>query len=108
MENKKLNIGDKLYCIQYGGIQSVLTIDRITEKMAFSGSTKFYNKIEKNNKIKIFGASGFSVRYWDLESPELREKHIKNLMVKKLSNFYFERQTTETLEKVCELLKINL
>jgi hypothetical protein len=108
MENKKLQIGDKVYCIQYGGIQNILIIDRTTEKTAFSSSTKFVNNIEKNNKVKIIGGSTFSIRYWDLENAELKEKYKKTLMVRRLNNFNFEKEETNMLQKVCELLKINV
>jgi hypothetical protein len=49
-----LLIFNKNYCIQYGGIQKITIVDRLTPKTAFCGTSKFNLELE-NGKAKLIG-----------------------------------------------------
>lgn len=107
MKDNKLEKGDKLYCIQYGGIQKIVLVDRLTPKMAFGGGSKF--DLEVSNGIaKVIGGGLYSPSYYYLETEELKLRHEKNMLVKILSNMNYEKFPLEDLENVSKILKVNI
>jgi len=107
MKDNKLEIGDKLYCIQYGGIQKIVIVDRLTPKMAFGGSSKFDLEVS-NGRAKVIGGGLYSPSYYFLETEELKLRYKKNVLVKILSNIYYEKFPLEDLESVSKILNIKL
>lgn len=106
MKDNKLEIGDKLYCIQYGGIQKITIVDRLTNKTAFCGNCRFKLELE-NGKAKVIGGDTFSPMYYYLETEELKLTHKKNMLVRTLSKANYEIYTLEELDSVLNILKIN-
>ena len=107
MKDNKLEIGDKLYCVKYGGIQKILTVDRITPKTAFCGVFKFILELE-NGKAKVIGGDRYSALYYSLETEELKQAYKKKMLVKILNETNYEKFILEDLENVLKILKINI
>lgn len=107
MKDNKLEIGDKLYCIKYCGIQKIVLVDRLTPKTAFCGNSKFNLELE-NGKAKVIGGGTYSPMYYYLETEELKLTHKKNMLVKVLSTTNYDKFSLEELENVIKILKINI
>ena len=107
MKDNKLEIGDKLYCIQYGGIQKIVQVDRLTPKNAFCGILRFNLELE-NGKAKLIGGGQYSQKYYHLETEEIRLTHKKNMLVKILSSTNYDKFSLEDLESVSKILKVNI
>ena len=107
MKDNKLEIGDKLYCIQYGGIQKITIVDRLTAKTAFCGTSKFNLELE-NSKAKLIGGGTYSQKYYILETEELISKYKKSMLVKILSSTNFDKFPLGDLENVSKILKVNI
>ena len=105
MKDNKLEIGDRLYCIQYGAIQSIKTIDRLSAKTAFCDTSKFNLELE-HGMAKLIGGGSFSKRYYLLETEELKSTHKKNMLVKILSSTDFGKYTLSDLEAVFNVLDL--
>jgi hypothetical protein len=107
MKDNKLEVGDILYNIQYGVIQDVVKIDRLTPKMAFSGFRKFNIELI-NSKAKLIGGSGFSPVFYHLETDVLKHKYKKNKLIKVLEYTDYSKYSLEELENVINILKIKI
>lgn len=107
MKDNKLEVDDILYNIQYGGIQDIVKIDRLTPKMAFSGFRKFNIELV-NGKAKLIGGGDFSTIFYHLETEELKLKHKKNKLIKVLEYTDYSKYSLEELENVINILKIKI
>jgi hypothetical protein len=94
-EEIKLNVGDRLYYFQYGIIGHTITIDRVTDKTAWSDRTKFKREQGCNHYIRSIGSGSYSGHY-RLETPEiLAEYGLKLKRRKAIEGF-------EKLAKACQ------
>lgn len=67
----QLQVGDKVYVSSRHG-QAIHTIDRVTEKTAFSGDWKY--KREYTNSIQAIGVNIWSATTAKIATPELVKK----------------------------------
>ena len=101
---KKLQIGDKIYATNDYGVNSVITIARITPTLAIT---------DKGDKFKINTDNGFCHKvpkddpwtftgrtYYQLETPELKEILQKQRLVQKISKFDFKKLDLKTLIEI--------
>ena len=104
---KKLQIGDKIYATNNNGVNSVMTIARITPTLAIT---------DKGDKFKINTVDGFCQEvpkfdnwgltscngrtYYQLETPELKEILQKQRLVQKISKFDFNKLDLKTLIEI--------
>ena len=107
MKDNKLEVGDRLYRIQYGAIQNIVTVDRVTPKTAFCGFSKFILELD-GGKAKVIGGSSYDPTWYYLETEELKLTHKKNVLAKRLISVNYDKFTLEELESVANILKLNL
>ena len=107
MKDNKLEVGDKLYCIQYGAIRNIVTVDRLTPKTAVCGFSKFVLELDEG-RAKLIGGSSYGPLWYYLETEELKLTHKKNMLIKRLSSANYSRLTLEELESVANILKVNV
>lgn len=99
----QLNVGDKIALeSNYGGV-SIYTIDRVTEKRAYSGNQAF----QREYRDKGFGTivpspkeSGWGRRHFTFAN----EKHFSEIENQKLKNWFRSFQpTTEQIKSIHQL-----
>ena len=107
---KKLQIGDKIYCVDNYGIDCILEIARITPTLAIT---------TERIKFKINAVDGFCIKtpkdnpysfngrcYYQLETDKLKEIYQKQTLIKKLSKFDFNKLDLKSLIEINNKLKI--
>ena len=110
-EEITLNVGDKLYYLQLGLLRHKITIDRITDKTAFSGNIKFKREQEYNYYIRAIGSDTYSGHY-SLETPELLAEYTIKQKRQKASEAFNKLAKSchsadeETINKYLEAIKL--
>lgn len=105
----KLKVGDIIYSDSYGKITGKYTIHRVTEKMAFAKvNSKGYElkfQIEYGSWLKLVGKTD----RWDhssykVETPELKDKYDRMLMVQKISQVVWGEFPLEALRNIMAIV----
>ena len=95
---KLLQVGDKIYFVQYSSYSSINTITRVTSKMAFykireGYEGRVYREISDNGYVKEVGRKSFSSTSCYLLTPdkeiEIRAYFKKQKILNKLYKFNF-------------------
>lgn len=101
----KLKVGDKIFTIQYDRIISVDTVERLTEKTAFTSQGSKY-KIEYSDAKNILPASKSTFYNLDhyLETPEIKLKWQRQLVVSKLEKTDWKSLSTKQLGEIYNIV----
>jgi len=104
MESKQLQVGDKLYqTSHYKNIEAVITIDRVTNTQAFSGSRKFKRVLGSQNIATVIGSS-WSIYFYQLEDTELQDRLFRQNAIKKIKESDYKSVSSENLKHILEIL----
>ena len=105
----KLKVGDIIYSDSYGKITGKYTIHRVTEKMAFakvnSQGYELKFQIEYGSWLKLVGKT----ERWDhasyyVETPELKEKYERMLMLQKLDATTWGNFPTDKIREIMDIV----
>ena len=96
---KQLKVGDVVYYDSLGLNKYI--IDRVTKTMAMSGLTKF--KIDYDNIVQMVGGGWNS--YCQIETPEIKEKYEKYILINKITKINWKEMSLDTLHQVWVLAK---
>ena len=110
----KLNIGDKVYTFKYGAFTEY-TIDRVTDKIAYSKSAKFDRIAADDEHFKIKAASDWGPFYATLENEAVRlwklrleAKGLARGLIKSLESVFLnslDRMSQDGVRAKIEVLK---
>lgn len=73
---KQLEVGDVLYTQGMRGFDRHI-IDRVTKTQAIAKHTKFCRNSSHDVTFKVLGMSGYRTSYGYLETPELKERYLR-------------------------------
>jgi hypothetical protein len=82
---RTLEVGDKIYRIQYGRTAFFGTIDRVTKTMAFIENIKFKRKF-LDSYVDLIGESIWSSTSFQIENPDLKQKAEKEYKIQFIKN----------------------
>jgi predicted transcriptional regulator len=99
----ELNVGDIIYCLSYGKVVEIHTIERLTKKQAISNNVKFRREYKEANWIDVIGRSQYSTNIYKLESPELKQQRRRQYIINRLKHYKYENLNDEELEKINDI-----
>lgn len=105
----QLKVGDKIFTIQYDRIISVDTVERLTEKTAFTKKGSKY-KIEYSEDLHISSASKSA--YYNyvhiLDNRELQQKWQRQLVISKLEKTDWKSLSSKKLAEIYNIVNSKL
>jgi hypothetical protein len=99
----KLEIGTELTAHKYGRVHGITKIDRVTEKMAFAGTTKFKRE-SLSDWIRPIGADTYGSYGYCLTTQEDREEITRSRRIEKLKDYKWDKLSDDSLRKIIEIL----
>lgn len=103
-EKKLLNVGDEIAEHNYGTYTGVLKIDRVTEKFAFAGKSKFKREYFNPNWISVYGGDKWSRISYSICTPEIKHAIRMNNKRKKVANFNFSILSDDQINRIYDIL----
>jgi hypothetical protein len=110
-ENKKfpstLFVGARVYRINYGDITDVITIERVTKSQAIAKGGGYRFKIDVNSYgyvTEIGESNRWSSSTHYLETPELREKLLRQNAIRKIKKVNFSKLSLDALNQILSLV----
>lgn len=106
----QLNVGDRLYHYNRYGTIIMITIDRVTEKRAFSKSYAFVREVGANGDMYPLGVSSniYGRPRYSIETEPLKEK----LRIQELRLMFYKidasKISAEALEKILEIYRAEI
>ena len=100
----QLQVGDKVL-VGYRYSQEVHTIVRVTEKSAFSKTSRFSR--EYGAYIKQFGCSQFCTLATEKQVQDIKDKSLRNLLAGELFKVNFYNLTLDQLNAILNIIKLN-
>jgi len=101
-EQKLLQVGDKIIRSQYSD-ESIIIIERVTEKQAFSGVHRFKREYADSGYISAIGSGKWAPSYWYGEKERVHLVRVKN--IRKMLASGIGRRAEKLIEE--DVLKIN-
>lgn len=105
-EKKLLEKGDKIYEMSYREVTRIHVITRVTKAQAFSENQKFSRAIDEAGKIKELGGtkSKWHRPTYEVETPKLKEKWERRLLVSRYERTNPVALTTDQLRRIAAIL----
>ncbi len=106
METIELKIGDRIYRLHYNEIVEIMTIKKITKTMAITGINKFRINIDKDGRCQKIGSnsSWYNSSYY-IETPELKEKLIRQKNIRIIQNFDLNKLSAHQIDEIIKIIK---
>lgn len=101
---RKLQVGDVVYQIAYGGIELKLTIERVTATMAFAKHVRLRREVAANSGF-VKEVAGYNFQSFYLENEELKEKYKRELAISECKEIDVDLLSTETILAILDLVK---
>jgi hypothetical protein len=101
---KKVELGDMIFRSQYSSVSKAGVIDRVTEKFAFIGSTKF-NRYFSNKYFVSVPRTQWSTTYYFIPTIEDIKEYNHQNRVYFLSKFDFSKLESEKIETIYQIVK---
>lgn len=73
MTSNKLKAGDKIVSYKYGSYRNIYTIERITNKLAYSSGLRFKIDVTENGYVTQYGGGEYGAAHY-LLTEELKSK----------------------------------
>lgn len=102
----ELQIGDRIYEKCYDKITNIFIVEKITKKFAICDKSGVFIKkyVQKDNILRNSRYKSSYLSY-ELESPLLVEKFIRQELIDKISKYKLNDLSTEELTKINKILK---
>lgn len=101
-EQRKLEVGDKVYRLDQNTITSIYPIERVTNAQAISGLMKFKRRVDEYGYVYDIGGSRgrwISCRF-KIENEELKQQVLRQNTLNKIRDVKFDAFKTENLVKI--------
>jgi len=99
-----LKVGDKIYKSQYGALTLIGTIERVTEKRAFTKTYSFKIEIEGDNSVKHIPQEKWGGYYF--LGDEKTNKEYEMIQIKKfVCNFNYEKLSNVNILSIYSIIK---
>lgn len=105
MENRKLEVGDRIYGVGNYGIRSIDTIKRVTPTQAIVSEFMKFKRETKNGDCNKIGRERYCTVWYYVETEELKQKYKSQLALKQISSIYWEKVEPEKIDQILEILK---
>jgi hypothetical protein len=107
MQNKpKLQVGDIIYCSDYGRVCYADTIVRITPTQAISvRGCRFKLDLPTNGILQQIGGGKWNSKIFELENENLKNELIRIQITYKLSSLNFEKLDLNVLKKINQIIQ---
>lgn len=99
----RLKQGDRIYGIHYNSIGSTYVIDRVTEKFAFSGATKF--RIEYADTIDITPRPQWHNVTYYIETEKLKNRLLIQNAKSLIRSFKYDELPDDVILKLYKIIK---
>ena len=103
---KKLEVGDIIFSSQYSNKTKFGVIDRVTEKYAFVGNTKFNREVDERYFNSIPRERWNTTSYFIPTEEDIKKYNLKN-KIYFIQKFNYSELTEEKINKIYEILKTN-
>jgi len=100
-----LKEGDVIYYTDTMNRMTKITIKRVTRTQAISDHCRFRIEYDKESGYITQLSYTYSRSSYELETPELKEMYLKQLLVQKISKTKFDLFSVHDLEKIYNIIK---
>ena len=102
----ELKVGDKVYSVIHGKVQSVYEIERVTSTQAITKNGERFKRLVLSSEfvLPVKKQDKWSSVYYCIENDKLKEQLKRQTFIKKLSQVVFTKLSTRELERLCEII----
>ena len=100
----KLKVGDKIYKSQYGALTFIGTIERVTEKRAFTKNNCFNIEIEGSDFVRVIPIKEWGGSYF-IGNEKVDAEYAFNNIKKIVCNFSYVKLPNDKIIEIYNLIK---